>query len=91
MVTRGEDVYILYPIYFDRSAPRSKGRRVAKKYAVEKPTVEDIAKAAKALGLSPLIEKEVSHPSRPWKKEGRVIVKKKNSKTTIINQIASLL
>ena len=91
MVTRGEDVYILYPLYFDRCIPRSRGRRVAKKYAVEKPTAEDTAKAARALGLSPLIEKEASHPSRPWRKEGRVLVKKKKAKTTIINQIASLL
>ena len=91
MVSRGEDVYIIYPLYFDRLISRSKGRRVSKKHAVEKPTVEGIAKAAKTLGLSPIIEKNTAHPSRPWKKEGRIIVKKRKSKTSIINQIASLI
>ena len=89
MVSRGEDKYVVYPIYFDKSVSRLNGRKVAKKYAVEKPTSEDISKAAKSLSLNPILEKEVAHPSRYWKKEGRILVDKKNSKSKLLVQIAN--
>lgn len=89
MVSRGEDKYVIYPIYFDKSVSRLNGRKVAKKYAIEKPKAEDISKAAKSLGLSPILENEVAHPSRYWKKEGRVLVDKKDSKSKLLVQIAN--
>ena len=80
MVSRGEDKYVIYPVYFDKNISRFAGRKVAKKHAVEKPTVEDISKAAKSLGLNPVLEKDIAHPSRHWKKEGRILVDKKDTK-----------
>lgn len=91
MVSKGDDTYVVYPIYFDRLVSRVKGRRVPKKYAVDKPTLENIAKAAKALGLSPIVEKNAAHPFRPWRKEGRVLIAKKDTKTRLLVQIAKLL
>jgi signal recognition particle subunit SRP19 len=91
MVSKDEPKYILYPLYFDRSVSRLKGRRVPQKHAVEKPTSENIAKAAKSLGLNPLLEKDKVHSSTPWKKEGRVIVDKKGPKTKLLIQIANRL
>ena len=89
MVSKGEDKYVVYPIYFDKSVSRLNGRKVAKKHAVEKPTAENISKAAKTLGLNPVLEKEVAHPSRYWKKEGRILVDKKNPKSKLLVQIAN--
>jgi len=91
MVSRGEEKYVIYPIYFDKSVSRLSGRKVCKKYAVEKPNIEDIAKAAKSLGLNPVVEKDSSHPSMPWKKNGRVLVDKKDKKSKLLKQIASRL
>jgi len=91
MVSRGEEKYVIYPIYFDKNVSRLAGRRVSKKYAVEKPNIEDIAKAAKSLGLNPVVEKNCSHPSRPWKKNGRVLIDKKDKKGKLLRQIASRL
>jgi signal recognition particle subunit SRP19 len=91
MVSKDERKYILYPLYFDSTISRLKGRRVPKKYAVEKPTSEDIAKAAKSLGLNPLLEKNKVHPSCPWKREGRIIVDKKGPKTKLLIQITNRL
>ena len=89
MVSRGEDKYVIYPIYFDKSVSRLNGRKVAKKYAIEKPKAEDISKAAKSLGLNPFLEKDVAHPSRYWKKEGRILVDKKDTKSKILVKIAN--
>jgi len=91
MVSRGEDKYAVYPIYFDKTVSRISGRKISKKHAVEKPSIEDISKAAKSLGLNPILEKEVAYPSRNWKKEGRILVDKKDSKSKILIQIANRL
>ena len=89
MVSRGEDKYVIYPIYFDKSVSRLNGRKVAKKNAIEKPTAENISKAAKSLGLNPLFEKDAAHPSRRWKKEGRILVDKKDTKSKTLVKIAN--
>jgi len=91
MVSRGEDKYVVWPIYFDISVSRLEGRKVSKKQAVEKPNVEDIAKAAKSLKLNPIIEKDCYHPSRNWRKEGRVLIDKKDLKSILLRQIANRL
>ena len=91
MVSKGEDKYVVWPLYFDKSISRLNGRKVSKKHAVEKPNIEAIAKAAKSLGLHPILEKDALHPSRRWKKEGRVIVDKKDSKSKVLVQIANRL
>jgi signal recognition particle subunit SRP19 len=91
MVSRGEEKYIIWPIYFDKSVSRLSGRKVSKKYAVEKPSIENIAKAAKSLGLNPVLEKNCSYPSKHWKKEGRVIIDKKGKKAKLLVQMANRL
>jgi len=91
MVSKDEDKYVVWPIYFDKSVSRLNGRKVAKKHAVEKPNAEAIAKAAKSLGLHPVLEKESIYPARRWKKEGRVLIDKKDSKSKLLVQIANRL
>ena len=91
MVTRDENKYVIYPLYFDRTVSRLKGRKVAKKYAVEKPLLENIAKAAQSLKLNPIIEKNGIHSSTPWKKEGRILIEKKGPKTQLLIQLANRL
>ena len=91
MVSRGDDKYVIWPVYFDRSVSRISGRKVSKKIAVDKPKIDNIKKAAIELNLNPVIEKEASHPSRFWKSEGRILVDKINSKAKILRQIANKL
>lgn len=91
MVSRDEDKYVIWPLYFDKSISRLNGRRISKKYAFDKPSAEFIEKIAKSLGLHPVIEKSASHPSKPFKKDGRVLVDKKDSKSKILLQIAKSL
>ena len=91
MVSRDENRYVIWPVYFDRSISRLAGRKVSRKHAVDKPDLEDIVRAAKSLGLNPVLEKDVSHPSRSWRKEGRVLVDKKGVKSKLLVQIANRL
>jgi signal recognition particle subunit SRP19 len=91
MVSKGDEKYVIWPVYFDKSASKLAGRKISKKNAIEKPSIEDIAKAAKSLGLNPVLEKNVAHPSRHWKKEGRVLIDKKDSKSKLLKQIANRL
>ena len=46
MVSRGEDKYIVYPIYFNKLISRCAGRKIPLEDSVENPTLENIAKAA---------------------------------------------
>jgi signal recognition particle subunit SRP19 len=91
MVTRDDNKYVVYPLYFDKAVSRLNGRKVAKKHAIEKPSLEAIAKAAKSLGLNPVMEKEAVHSSTPWKKEGRLLIDKKGPKTQLLLQISNRL
>jgi len=91
MVSRGDDKYVIWPIYFDKSVSKFKGRKVPLKNAVEKPSIDTILKAAKSLGLNPVLEKECAYPSRHWRKEGRILVDKKDLKSKLLKQIASRL
>lgn len=91
MVSRDENKYVIYPLYFDKTVSRLNGRKVATKYAIEKPLLENIAKAAQSLKLNPIIEKDKFHSSTPWKKEGRILVEKKGPKAKLLIQIANRL
>jgi len=79
---------MLYPAYFDAARTRQTGRRVAKRWAVDSPTVEEIAQAAKSLGLEPSVEADKAFPSTPWRKEGRVLVRADYYKTSVVRRVA---
>ena len=91
MVSRDEDKYVIWPLYFEKNCSRSNGRKISKKYSIDKPTIDNIEKAAKSLNLHPILEKDYSHPSRPWRKEGRILIDKKDTKSKILLQISKLL
>ena len=66
--------------YFDSRLSRSGGRRVPKEASVPKPTLETVAWAAKAVGISKMKrEAEASHPSRPHQQEGRLVLSTKDA------------
>lgn len=91
MASKDDNTYVIWPLYFDKTLTRKQGRRVPKKLAIEKPQLESLLKAARSLGLNPVNEKTKSHPSRPFIKEGRILVDKKNSKTATLKQLANRL
>ena len=88
MVSRGDRISVLYPEYFDSNLTRAEGRRVPRAIAVPAPTIHDIEKAARGLELDPVIEEDVSYPKRWWRKNGRVLVRKKYPKGKLLHFIA---
>ena len=89
MPAKKQKYIVLYPEYFMSKYSRAEGRRVSKSQARPTPTVEDIEKSAKALGLKPIVEKDRSYPRTWHKKRGRVLIeKKKMQKTELLINIA---
>ncbi len=82
--------WVIWPIYFDSGVGRKKGRKVPKGLAVKNPSIDEIYKAAKKLGLNP-IKEEKAYPSRWWRKEGRVLIDKKDRKIEIIRKIGEII
>ena len=91
MASKKQKYIVLYPEYFNSKYTRAEGRRVSKTTAKASPTVEDIEKAAKSLGLNPIVEKDKSYPRFWYKKRGRVLVEKKMPKSEILKQISRSL
>ena len=66
--------------YFDSRLSRSQGRRVPKEAAIPTPTLETVAWAARAAGITRMRRKpETSHPSRPSTQEGRLEISTKDA------------
>ncbi|RDA93855.1 hypothetical protein CP533_6351 [Ophiocordyceps camponoti-saundersi (nom. inval.)] len=61
----------LYPIYFDATRSRRKGRRVSRSKAVENPLARTMADACSRLGLKTVLEMNKTHP-KDWSNPGRV-------------------
>lgn len=92
MVSKSDGLVVLWPAYFDRSRSRSEGRRVARDKAVERPDVKQVAKAAKAAGLTAEVDADARHPSRPWEASGRVLVADADApKEALLDRVADEL
>ena len=85
------DKAIIWPIYFDSSKTRKKGRRVSKNLAVQSPKIIELKEATDKLGLKNEINLEAHFPKMPWAKTGMLLVEKKEAKEKIIQKIAKQL
>jgi signal recognition particle subunit SRP19 len=83
---------IFWPQYFDMKKTRHEGRRLPKNLAIEKVSIEDIAKAARRLGYKANIEQSYRYPKCWWEPPGRVAIDAKGKKKTkLINEVAKEL
>jgi len=74
-MSHNPDRIVIWPGYFDARASRRQGRRVGTDCSVFKPDLEGLAWAARQAGVRKMKREEgVSHPGRPWDKEGRLWV-----------------
>lgn len=90
MVNRGDNIWVIYPEYFDVTYSQREGRKVPKKYALNNPKRAEIVEAARELNLF-LYEEHASHPRYWWKKRGRVIVRKDISKLMTLKALAKMI
>ena len=85
------DKAIIWPVYFDATKTRKKGRRVPKNMAVQLPKIDEIKLAADRLGLKNEVRLETHFPRLHWVKTGMLLVEKKEAKEKIILKIAKQL
>ena len=85
------DKAIIWPIYFDVSKSRKKGRRVPKNLAVQSPKITELKEAVDKLGLKNEVKLEAHFPKTHWFKTGMLLVEKKEAKQKIIVKIAKQL
>src|SRR5208283_4295930 len=85
------DKAIIWPIYFDVSKTRKKGRRVPKNLAVQSPKIAELKEAVDKLGLKNEVNLEAHFPKMHWAKTGMLLVEKKEPKEKIIQKIAKQL
>ncbi len=88
MVSKGSERVVLWPAYFDRSLSRAQGRRVSAALAVKEPDAKWIEAAARKAGFDADLEEKASHPSLPYDRPGRVLVKKTGPKERLLGAVA---
>ena len=75
---------MLYPLYFDKSIGRDKGRKVSSSMAIEKPDVADFVQVLSFLKIPHLVEINKQHP-RDFFALGRVRYNLTNSDGSFVN------
>ncbi len=79
-MTRDPRKIKIWTRYFDSKLTRSSGRRVPKEASIPNPTLDAIIWAARDAGISKMKrEEDAKHPSRPFSKEGMLILSTKDA------------
>ena len=78
----------IWPQYLNKNLSLSEGRKISKDDAVAEPTISDIEKALKRLGLQYNVQKEFSYPGKWYEKSGRVLVEWEGTKLDLIREIS---
>ena len=78
----------IWPQYLDKNLTLKEGRKIAKEYAVKEPTLNEIERAVKRLGLSYSVQKEFSYPGKWYEKSGRILVEWDKTKLELIREVS---
>jgi signal recognition particle subunit SRP19 len=78
----------IWPQYLDKNLTLNEGRKVSKEIAVAEPSLSDIERALKRLGLSYNIDKERSYPGKWYEKSGRVLVEWDGTKLELLKEVS---
>ena len=81
----------IWPQYLDKNLTIKEGRKIAKEYAVADPSLSDIERAVKRLGLKHNVQKEVSYPGRWYEKSGRILVEWEGTKLELIREVSTVM
>ena len=78
----------IWPQYLNKNLSLSQGRKIALEDAVKDPSLNEIEKALKRLGLKYDIDRESAYPGKWYEKSGRVLVEWDNTKLELIREIS---
>ena len=79
----------IWPQYLNKNLTLKEGRKIAKEDAVSDPTISDIERAVKRLGLQYSIQKEVSYPGQWYEKSGRILVEWEGTKLELLREVSA--
>lgn len=75
-VSKRDGYLVIWPQYFDATRSRKDGRRVSKLNSVPSPSTAEIALISRYVKLSPRLDEKATHPSLPWEKCSRVLLRR---------------
>lgn len=78
----------VWPQYLNKDLSLNEGRKVSKEIAVAEPTLSDIERAAKRLGLQYDMEKDKSYPGKWYEKSGRILVEWEGTKMELLKELS---
>ena len=78
----------IWPQYLNKELSINEGRNIAKEDSVKEPTINDIERALKRLGLTFELEKDKSYPGKWYEKSGRALVEWEGTKLELIKEIS---
>ena len=78
----------IWPQYLNQDLSLKEGRKISKEDAVKEPSLNDIERALKRLGLKYNIQKEFSYPGKWYEKSGRILVEWEGTKLELIREIS---
>lgn len=79
----------IWPQYLNKNLSLKEGRKIAKEDCVKDPSINEIEKALKRLGLKYELEKERAFPGKWYEKSGRALVEWDKTKLELIREISS--
>jgi signal recognition particle subunit SRP19 len=85
------DKIIIWPVYFDSTKARSKGRAVSAQDAIDSPSLDDLINAARKAGFKPEVEKDKMHPAQWHESSGRILIEKTGPKSAVLKRISQAL
>lgn len=78
----------IWPQYLDKKLTLNEGRKVSKEIAVSEPSLSDIERALKRLGLKYSVDKERAYPGKWYEKSGRVLVEWEDTKLELLKTVS---
>ena len=83
---------VIWLDYFNKTLPRTKGRKVEKEKCVFDPSLKELTEAAQAAGFEITeMDEKVRFPKRPYVRSGYIVLPKRSAKTKILNKISEKL
>ena len=78
----------VWPQYFDKDLTLKQGRKVSNDLAVKEPTLSEIERSLKRLGLTYETQKEASYPGKWYEKSGRILVEWEGTKLELLKEVS---
>ena len=79
----------IWPQYINKNLTLNEGRKISKEDAVKDPTLSDIERAAKRLGLKYSVQKDVAYPGKWYEKSGRLLVEWEGRKLELLREVSA--